>query len=609
MPVAFARASIIRLGSAALPAALAWLVATAPASALAVASRPTTPDSLAVEDLVDLDESVHGVATAYMIGATLLEQGDAAGSLPYLSHAYRFDPEQDEFAVALRDALINLGYLRDALGVSRDMIARESVAYDDWLQHVSLLVALEQYGDALSTLELFSAQHPDSLQLELMRAEIQLRTRAWDDARDTYRALLPRLPEDREQIYLALAEMAAQQSRHDEAEALWTEGLEALPGSHPLRLGAIQHRIALDQDDAAMALAAAGDSLSRIDDPSLDSSWVRAAAGLIADAGRLDSACRHLDLRFERADLDLETALMLARLQASVERWTAAIATAGETTRRWPDSAVAQLFLGEFKAAAGDLYGGEPHVRRAIEMDPDDPEFLLSLISLLSRRHTDLFEQGQRLPDDDPVKSEVLDLAARAQDLLEPKDPAASHMMVGATFQAMGRHTACLESYELAAQDPHLTRDADLNRSLALDALGRRDEAGEMLEALYDQHPGDPVIQNALGYTLADQDRELDRAERLIRAALEQQPDNPAFLDSLGWVFYRRGAFADALDYLVRAANVMPEDPEILGHLGFVLIELERYDRALEILRRALALGGDPESLRPAIADLEPASP
>jgi len=116
-------------------------------------------------------------------------------------------------------------------------------------------------------------------------------------------------------------------------------------------------------------------------------------------------------------------------------------------------------------------------------------------------------------------------------------------------------------------------------------------------------------VLNALGYTLADQGLQLERAESLIRAALKQDPDNPAYLDSLGWLYYRLGAHADAIDYLVSAANALPEDPEILEHLGMVLLELGRHERALEILKRALSLGGDAAAIRPVIEELEPLKP
>jgi predicted Zn-dependent protease len=83
------------------------------------------------------------------------------------------------------------------------------------------------------------------------------------------------------------------------------------------------------------------------------------------------------------------------------------------------------------------------------------------------------------------------------------------------------------------------------------------------------ERPGDAVVQNALGFTLADRNRQLDEAEGLVAAALEQTPDSAAVLDSMGWVLYRQGRLKDALSYLERA-RALGEDPEMDLHFGEV---------------------------------------
>ncbi len=82
--------------------------------------------------------------------------------------------------------------------------------------------------------------------------------------------------------------------------------------------------------------------------------------------------------------------------------------------------------------------------------------------------------------------------------------------------------------------------------------------------------PDDPVVNNFLGYILADHDQELERAEALIRKALANDGDNVAFLDSLAWVFYRQGRYADALREINRTLRLSPAppDPVILDHAG-----------------------------------------
>ena len=58
--------------------------------------------------------------------------------------------------------------------------------------------------------------------------------------------------------------------------------------------------------------------------------------------------------------------------------------------------------------------------------------------------------------------------------------------------------------------------------------------------------PRHAAANNDLGYSWADQGKNLDRAESIIRLAVEEEPDNESFLDSLGWVLYKRTKFGEA---------------------------------------------------------------
>jgi Tfp pilus assembly protein PilF len=98
---------------------------------------------------------------------------------------------------------------------------------------------------------------------------------------------------------------------------------------------------------------------------------------------------------------------------------------------------------------------------------------------------------------------------------------------------------------------------------------GKVDAAVRDLRAMLEERPGDAIVQNALGYTLADHGRQLEEAHALVTAALAQSPDSAAVLDSMGWVLFRQGKSAEALGYLQRASDV-GKDPEIDLHKGEV---------------------------------------
>jgi len=107
-------------------------------------------------------------------------------------------------------------------------------------------------------------------------------------------------------------------------------------------------------------------------------------------------------------------------------------------------------------------------------------------------------------------------------------------------------------------------------RATALERAGRVRDSVAAFEAILKDRPQDSMIENALGYTLADHKLQLARAEELIRAALAIAPDSAAILDSLGWVRYRRSDAKDALPELERAYR-LGQDAEIAAHWGEVL--------------------------------------
>ena len=111
--------------------------------------------------------------------------------------------------------------------------------------------------------------------------------------------------------------------------------------------------------------------------------------------------------------------------------------------------------------------------------------------------------------------------------------------------------------------------DLRMARVFAYERAGREDAAIRDLRQLLAERPGDATVQNALGYALADRDKNLDEAATLISASLAQMPDSAAVLDSMGWVLFRQGKAQEALPYLERAAK-LGDDPEIALHLGDV---------------------------------------
>lgn len=133
--------------------------------------------------------------------------------------------------------------------------------------------------------------------------------------------------------------------------------------------------------------------------------------------------------------------------------------------------------------------------------------------------------------------------------------------------------------------------DPDVLYSIAhlYDLINLRRQTEATLEEVLKLDASHAAANNDLGYTWADQGRNLDRAEEMIRIAVKAEPDNAAFLDSLGWVLYKRGRFGEALQYLEASVKeTRRPDPVVLDHLGDVLYRLDSVREAVQRWKEAL---------------------
>ncbi len=98
---------------------------------------------------------------------------------------------------------------------------------------------------------------------------------------------------------------------------------------------------------------------------------------------------------------------------------------------------------------------------------------------------------------------------------------------------------------------------------------GGFERAAEHFDVALERAPEDPVLANAVAYSLAEAGIELERAEALVRGALEEDPESADYLDTLGWVLCRQGRVEEGIAVLEAAKLAAERDiPEIEEHLS-----------------------------------------
>ena len=125
------------------------------------------------------------------------------------------------------------------------------------------------------------------------------------------------------------------------------------------------------------------------------------------------------------------------------------------------------------------------------------------------------------------------------------------------------------------------------SRALVAEKLGRIDLLEADIRTILKTEPDNAHALNALGFTLADQTDRYQEAYGYVKRAIEIMPDDAAIIDSWGWVHYRLGEYDKAIDLLRKALSHF-NDAEIAAHLGEVLWVSGNQQEATSVWKEAL---------------------
>lgn len=143
---------------------------------------------------------------------------------------------------------------------------------------------------------------------------------------------------------------------------------------------------------------------------------------------------------------------------------------------------------------------------------------------------------------------------------------------------------------EASAQHPTDT-EILYDAAMAAESVGERSDSEAFLRRLLDMNPQHVQANNALGYLLVEENRNLDEARRHLEVAFKAAPLDPFILDSMGWLAYREGRFKAAYEF-TNASLKKLYDPEVASHLVDILCALNRRTDAEKVLAEAIDRSG-----------------
>jgi len=403
------------------------------------------------------------------------------------------------------------------------------------------------------------------------------------------------------------------------------------PGNNLARLATAVHAIGQGQYGVARNLLASGDVRSRDVTTGLLVAWCYAGqgdlrhglasldrirdnpvrafrdyhGGLIADQlGNASEARRRLKSAYESDKTTLRFADAYARFLAAHGEAEAAQKIYDDYATVVPHHPIVEEELATLKAG----HTPEPLVRNAKE---GAAEVLYGLGGAGSR-------QGDELPA-------VIYL--RLSLYLRPENDLAIVTLAN-LFEQMKQGEQAILLYDSVPGASPLKEDAEIQVAIALDGMGKTDEAMKRLQALVEKRPHDVEALSALAglqrsakryaqaaatydkaiaavgipqrdnWTLFyfrgicfERDNEWPKAEADFKKALELYPDQPLVLNYLGYSWVDKGINLDeAFKMLRKAVELRPNDGYIVDSLGWAHFKLGQYAEAAKTLERAINL-------------------
>jgi tetratricopeptide (TPR) repeat protein len=285
-------------------------------------------------------------------------------------------------------------------------------------------------------------------------------------------------------------------------------------------------------------------------------------------AGAIDAARRGGDARG------------LGRALAAAGRAHEAAAAYEEALKRNLNAVDVLAALGELRLRRGDALAAEGLLRRALDLRPFDAALHVALGQ--AHRHQRNLAQAESA-------------YRRAIDL--DRLSVAAHVRLSELL----RETQRLEEAEAAAREALELDDESPAAHLALGmghkARGRTKKARECFERALELNPRHlPAVQQ-LAHTLREDDC-IEEAEKHLRAALRERPDEPALLADLGTILADQMRYDDALALFDRALALAPDYAAALSRKALLLDHLGHRAQGLELLREVLRLAPEDDNAR-----------
>jgi tetratricopeptide (TPR) repeat protein len=512
----------------------------------------------------------------YVRGNFLALKGDYWGAIDHFRRIAERQPENGAVRYSLSKAFFNLAVLDSARLYGEHAVRLEP----DNLHYIRYLAGLahEMQDYERAALLYGQAAARDSLHTENLfyQALEYLAARMPEKALSAFQQILVRDPRNETTLSQVLL-LEIKLKHYKDAIGTLHQLLGRAEGQDKLQLTLGELYVQTGQTEQAVSTYR---SLLSVN-PRFVPAWI-ALFEVHVQSGRQEDFLRELQAFYESNPGDPDTKIDLTRLflirsEKEGIYVEPALRMLEEITRRYPGDSRMFVLKGQYDMRRKHQEQAVSSFRKAISIDPRNvtawEELVMAYLDM--KRNREAFAalgKARKTIPQQAFRLRVLEGYALFQTGAARK--------AAAVLEKTVRTRNAGDTQELLIQ-------ANTTLALAYDAMGLPVKSRRAYEKVLEIDPHNSMAMNNLAYLLAERNILLRKALKLASDAVTLEPDNGVYLDTLGWVHFRLGQFEKARELIEKALAAGLDEREVYLHLGKVYEKLGNTVKAGEYFRKA----------------------
>jgi putative PEP-CTERM system TPR-repeat lipoprotein len=532
---------------------------------------------------------------ALLLGATLLKLKEPDKAIEVLEPGASSASDNAQYLLVMGraylangDATKGLEYLERAAEVAPDVAAI----------HTQLAIGQLAQGDieqGISELQSAVDLGQDQVQADVLLVMTYLQQKDFDQALAATDTLSKKMPDSPLPLNLKGAALLGKGDRAAAKQA-FAAAIKLQPEFLPAHINLA--KLDLMAGDTAAAEARYRKVLS-YDEDNLD--VLLALAALAERDGQVEKKAQWLKQAHELHPEAIQPALLLVQHYLQQDETTRALDLAETVAAAHPHEPRVLMTLAQVQLKAGNNKDALASLRKLEEVAPRSPEahYLLGAVQL-KQKETEAarnnLQQALQRPEDYPAAELMLGRLAIADknyaaalgiatDLQQAHpDAAYGDELSGDVYATRKAYQQAVDAYVVAygkAGSQLLAQKLYQSRM----HLGETEAANAALQQWLAEHPEDVSTRSLLAQTLFGAGQSAEAIEE-YKKLLEYAPDNMSALNNLAWI-YQEEKNPEGLKYAERAYKLVPNQPEVIDTLGWLLVQNGETKRGLVLLQEA----------------------